>query len=39
MRRKKMSRTASKIAFKSKTGVQRMNFLNPRSMRGGIRLS
>lgn len=38
MRRKKMSRKASKANFKKNTGVQKLNNLNPRSMRGGIRL-
>lgn len=38
MRRKQLSRKASKKNFKKNTGVQKMNSLNPRSMRGGIRL-
>lgn len=38
MKRRPMSRKASKSNFKKNTGVQKMNSLNPRSMRGGIRL-
>lgn len=38
MRRKKMPFKASKKNFKKNTGVQKMNGLNPRTMRGGIRL-
>lgn len=38
MRRKQLSRQANKKNFKKNTGVQKMNTLNPRSMRGGIRL-
>lgn len=38
MRRKSMSRRASKRSFKKNTGVQTLNKINPRSMRGGIRL-
>lgn len=38
MKRKPMNRSASKKVFKAKTGVQKMNHINPRSMRGGIRL-
>ncbi|AAG45348.1 putative DNA binding protein [Bdellovibrio phage phiMH2K] len=38
MKRKPMSRKASQKTFKKNTGVQRMNHLNPRAMRGGIRL-
>lgn len=38
MKRRPMSRQASKRDFKKKTGVQKMNTLNPRSSRGGIRL-
>lgn len=38
MRRKKLSRGASRRLFKKKTGVQKMNSLNPKGMRGGIRL-
>lgn len=38
MRRKPMSMKASKRVFKKNTGVQKMNTLNPRRMRGGIRL-
>nr|QJB21108.1 MAG: hypothetical protein [Microvirus sp.] len=38
MKRKSMSRSASKRSFKKNTGVQKANNLNPRNMRGGIRL-
>lgn len=38
MKRKKMSRHGSKIHFKKNTGVQKLNSMNPRLMRGGIRL-
>lgn len=38
MRRRKMSKNHSKRVFKKNTGVQKMNMINPRSMRGGIRL-
>lgn len=38
MKRRPMSRKASKIHFKKNTGIQKMNSLNPRTMRGGIRL-
>lgn len=38
MKRRPMSRSHSKKVFKKNTGVQKMNTLNPRTMRGGIRL-
>lgn len=38
MKRKPLSRKASQRTFKKNTGIQKMNILNPRSMRGGIRL-
>lgn len=38
MRRKKMPFKASKRHFKKNTGVNKMNTLNPRTQRGGIRL-
>jgi len=38
MKRKKLSAGASKANFKKHTGIQKMNSLNPRTMRGGIRL-
>lgn len=38
MKRRKMSFSSSKKTFKKNTGVQKMNTLNPRTMRGGIRL-
>jgi len=38
MKRKPMSKSSSKKVFKKNTGVQTLNTLNPRTMRGGIRL-
>lgn len=38
MKRKPLSYKASQKTFKKNTGVQKMNYLNPRNMRGGIRL-
>lgn len=38
MKRRSMSKSHSKKVFKKNTGVQKMNSLNPRTMRGGIRL-
>lgn len=38
MKRKSMSKSASKKVFKKNTGIQKMNTINPRNMRGGIRL-
>lgn len=38
MKRKPMSKKSSKRVFKKNTGVQKMNNLNPRTQRGGIRL-
>lgn len=38
MKRRKMSRRGSKVHFKKNTGIQALNHVNPRSMRGGIRL-
>lgn len=38
MRRTKLSKYKSKKMFKKNTGVQKLNNLNPRLMRGGIRL-
>lgn len=38
MKRRSMSRSTSKKVFKKNLGVQAMNRLNPRRMRGGIRL-
>lgn len=38
MKRRSMSKSASKSSFKKNTGIQAMNRLNPRRMRGGIRL-
>lgn len=38
MKRSAMSRASSKRVFKKNTGVHKMNTLNPRRFRGGIRL-
>lgn len=38
MKRRPLSRNKSRKVFKKNTGVQRMNNMNPRSFRGGIRL-
>lgn len=38
MKRRKMSAKSSKRVFKKNSGVQAMNNINPRAMRGGIRL-
>jgi len=38
MKRKPMSRKSSKKVFKKNTGVHKVNKLNPRKFRGGIRL-
>lgn len=38
MKRKPLSRRTSKKIYKKNLGVQAMNDLNPRRMRGGIRL-
>lgn len=38
MKRRAMSRTQSKRVFKKNTGVQKMNVINPKNQRGGIRL-
>lgn len=38
MRRKPLPKQVSKKIFKKNTGVQKMNTMNPRSFRGGIRL-
>ncbi|QXP44238.1 MAG: hypothetical protein [Arizlama microvirus] len=38
MKRRPMSKSTSKRVFKKNTGVQKMNTMNPRAMRGGIRL-
>ena len=38
MKRRPLSKKNSRRTFKKNTGVQRMNQLNPRTMRGGIRL-
>lgn len=39
MKRKSMSKHTSKKVFKKNLGVQAMNSLNVRRMRGGVRLS
>lgn len=38
MKRKPMSRSKSRKVFKKNTGIHKINSLNPRKMRGGIRL-
>lgn len=38
MKRRPMSKKSSKRTFAKNTGVQKLNNINPRSMRGGIRL-
>lgn len=38
MKRRQMSNKSSKRVFKKNTGVQKLNTVNPRAMRGGIRL-
>lgn len=38
MKRKPMSKKASKRNFRKNTGVQKINKMSGRSMRGGIRL-
>lgn len=38
MKRKPMSKGHSRKVFKKATGVQKLNNLNPRKFRGGIRL-
>lgn len=38
MKRRSMSNRHSKRSFKKATGVHKVNSLNPRRMRGGIRL-
>lgn len=38
MKRRSMSKKGSKTHFKKNTGVHKQNSVNPRSMRGGIRL-
>lgn len=38
MKRRPLGRGKSRKIFKKNTGVQKLNHLNPRIMRGGIRL-
>jgi len=38
MKRRIMSKRASKRTFKKASGTHKLNTLNPRRMRGGIRL-
>jgi len=38
MKKRPMSKGESRRSFKKNTGVHKMNTLNPRIMRGGIRL-
>lgn len=37
-KRRALKRRESKQSFKKGTGIQKMNTINPRNMRGGIRL-
>lgn len=37
-RRKSMSQGKSRKVFRKNTGIHKLNGLNPKSMRGGIRL-
>lgn len=38
MKRRSMSKRSSRRSFKKNTGVHSVNHVNPRNMRGGIRL-
>jgi len=38
MKRRPMSKSASRKVFRKNTGIHKTNSLNPRKMRGGIRL-
>lgn len=38
MKRKAMSKSHSRRSFRKATGIHRVNSLNPRKFRGGIRL-
>lgn len=38
VKRRLMSKTQSRQVFKKNTGIQKLNVLNPRTKRGGIRL-
>lgn len=38
MRRKKMGKQKSRKVFRKNTGIHKLNTMNPKSMRGGIRL-
>ncbi|QXP08277.1 MAG: hypothetical protein [Arizlama microvirus] len=38
MKRRKMSKNVSRKVFKKNTGIHKVNSLNPRKFRGGIRL-
>jgi hypothetical protein len=38
MKRRGMSRSKSRRQFKKNTGVHKINHVNPRTQRGGIRL-
>lgn len=38
MKRRSLSSSKSKKMFKKATGIQKINHMNPRTMRGGIRL-
>ena len=38
MRRRKLKSSVSKKLYKKNTGIQKLNHINPITMRGGIRL-
>lgn len=38
MKRQRMSKRKSRKDFRKKTGVHKLNRMNPKAMRGGIRL-
>lgn len=38
MYRRRMSKSSSRRIFKKKTGVHKINHVNPKAARGGIRL-
>lgn len=38
MKRRALSRSKSQKVFKKNTGIHKLNGINPRRMRGGIRL-
>lgn len=38
MKRRSMSKSHSRKSFRKNTGIKNMNSINPRKLRGGIRL-